>query len=196
MGTTTKTKPERLVILRRKEVGNPRDFFAKSFTEYREGFKHNGESWIGLEKLHRLTSEHSYGLKIIMTDFDKKKYVAFYNQFKVGAGEGYQLTVKGFQSSTSSLYNGMKHNHGMKFTTRDNDQDGWLRGNCARSYGGGGWWYANCGNVRPTGLHLRTRRRRTKRSHQSKNIVYYSGGARGNTYNSWAEAKFILVPKK
>ena len=33
---------ERLVILRRKEVGNPRDFFAKSFTEYREGFKHNG----------------------------------------------------------------------------------------------------------------------------------------------------------
>ena len=56
--------------------------------------------------------------------------------------------------------------------------------------------YANCGNVRPTGLHLRTRRRRTKRSHQSKNIVYYSGGARGNTYNSWAEAKFILVPKK
>ena len=56
--------------------------------------------------------------------------------------------------------------------------------------------YANCGNVRPTGLHLRTRRRRTKRSHQSKNIVYYSGGSRGNTYNSWAEAKFILVPKK
>merc|ERR1711971_506464 len=143
--TTITTKPERLVMLRRKEVGNPRDFFAKSFTEYREGFKSHGESWIGLEKLHRLTSEHSYG---------------------------------------------------MKFTTRDNDQDGWLRGNCARSYGGGGWWFANCGNVRPTGLHLRTRRRRTKRSHQSKNIVYYSGGARGNTYNSWAEAKFILVPKK
>ena len=98
---------ERLVVLRRKEVGNPRDFFAKSFAEYREGFKLNGtntsqniesqstfhnperklcflgESWIGLERLHRLTSEHSYGLKIVMTDFDAKKYVAFYNQFKV-----------------------------------------------------------------------------------------------------------------
>ena len=42
-----------------------------------------GEIWIGLETLHRLTSENSYGLKIVMTDFDKKKYFAFYNRFKV-----------------------------------------------------------------------------------------------------------------
>ena len=34
---------ERLVMLRRKEVGNPRDFFAKSFAEYQEGFKGNGK---------------------------------------------------------------------------------------------------------------------------------------------------------
>ena len=114
MSTLSISILERLVILRRKEVGNPRDFFAKSFTEYREGFEHNGtlqsmfashwnnpdpkfhflgESWIGLEKLHRLTSEHSYGLKIIMTDFDKKKYVAFYNQFKVSSADGIKLTT-------------------------------------------------------------------------------------------------------
>ena len=42
-----------------------------------------GEIWIGLETLHRLTSENSYGLKIVMTDFDNKKYFAFYNRFKV-----------------------------------------------------------------------------------------------------------------
>ena len=97
------------MILRRRDVGNPRGYFAKSFAEYQEGFEENGkqlksqplymdhipsnpdrklyflgESWIGLDTLHNLTSEHSYGLKIIMTDFDNSTYVAFYNRFKVG----------------------------------------------------------------------------------------------------------------
>ena len=58
--------------------------------------------------------------------------------------------------------------------------------------------YANCGNVRPTGMHRRNRKayKRTKRSHDAKNIVFYSGGDRGNTYDSWAEAEFILIPTK
>merc|ERR1719481_1401149 len=81
---------------------------------------------------------------------------------------------------------GMKHNNGMNFTTLDTDQDKWQGGNCARSYGGGGWWYNNCGNVRPTGLHRRLKERR-KRSHAAKNIVYYSGGERGNSFDSWKE---------
>ena len=42
-----------------------------------------GESWIGLDKLHQLTSERSYSLKITMTDYDKKTFVAVYNNFKV-----------------------------------------------------------------------------------------------------------------
>ena len=28
----------------------------------------------------------------------------------------------------------------MQHLSRDKDQDGWLAGNCAKSYGGGGWW--------------------------------------------------------
>ena len=43
----------------------------------------SGESWLGLDNLHRLTSKHSYKLKITMTDFDRKEYVAVYDQFKV-----------------------------------------------------------------------------------------------------------------
>ena len=42
-----------------------------------------GESWIGLDELLRLTSQQSYLLKIIMTDFDGASYVAVYDQFKV-----------------------------------------------------------------------------------------------------------------
>ena len=42
-----------------------------------------GEIWIGLDKLHQLTNERLYSLKITMTDYDGKKYEALYNQFKV-----------------------------------------------------------------------------------------------------------------
>ena len=42
-----------------------------------------GESWLGLDKLHRLTSLASFGLKITMTDFDGKRYTAHYDHFKV-----------------------------------------------------------------------------------------------------------------
>ena len=42
-----------------------------------------GESWLGLEKLHQLTSEGSYSLHITLKDFDQKTYVAVYDQFQV-----------------------------------------------------------------------------------------------------------------
>ena len=41
-----------------------------------------GEVWIGLDKLHQLTSARSYSLEITMTDYDGKKYRAVYEQFE------------------------------------------------------------------------------------------------------------------
>ena len=43
----------------------------------------SGEFWLGLEALHKLTSEGSYSLHILMKDFDQKSYVAVYDQFEV-----------------------------------------------------------------------------------------------------------------
>merc|ERR1712192_91615 len=59
-----------MVILSRKDVGNPVDYFDKNFEEYKAGFESGGEFWLGLEQLHMLTSEGSYNLKITMKDFD------------------------------------------------------------------------------------------------------------------------------
>ena len=83
----------------RKKVGNPVDFFDKTFDEYQEGFSANGllkqqlnqidkknfsgESWLGLDRIHGLTIQQYYQLKITLTDFDGKKYVAVYDEFKV-----------------------------------------------------------------------------------------------------------------
>ena len=86
-------------MLVRKQCENPTDYFDKTFAEYQEGFSANGEFqqnddkktkhifpgevWIGLDKLHQLTSERSFSLRIIMTDYDGKKYKAVYEQIEV-----------------------------------------------------------------------------------------------------------------
>ena len=45
----------------------------------------SGESWIGLDNLHRLTSQRSYSLKLTMTDYDGTDYVAVFENFKVNS---------------------------------------------------------------------------------------------------------------
>ena len=87
-------------MLARKKVGNPAYYFHKTFAEYQKGFCAkgelklksiynifihipSGESWLGLDNLHSLTSQQDYKLKITMTDFDGKKYIAVYDQFVV-----------------------------------------------------------------------------------------------------------------
>ena len=42
-----------------------------------------GESWLGLKKVHQLTSERDYSLHVNLTDFDGKSYSAVYDLFKV-----------------------------------------------------------------------------------------------------------------
>ena len=80
-----------------------------------------GESWLGLDNLHRLTSQRSYKLKITMTDFDQREYVAVFDHFEVrpkkrgnidnitdlktqvGPGDEYRLTLRGFNDGLSTL---------------------------------------------------------------------------------------------
>ena len=38
---------------------------------------------MGLDRLHQLTNSNDYKLKITLTDFDSKQYVAVYEDFKV-----------------------------------------------------------------------------------------------------------------
>ena len=101
----------------------------------------SGELWLGLEKVHQLTSKGSYSLNITMTDFDNQTYVAVYEQFQVtmmmmmmmiilmmlmqvGPGEDYVLTVGGFNQAKSTLGDSMITSYswanlnGMKFSTK------------------------------------------------------------------------------
>jgi len=178
-----------VVMLVRKQCENPTDYFDKTFAEYQEGFSANGEVWIGLDKLHQLTSERSYSLKIIMTDYDGSKYQAVYEQFEVGPGDGYVLTLGKFNAARSTLGDSLldKNNiNGMKFSAKDRDQDVW-KGHCAKAWTGG-WWYKHCADAHPTGLSSATK------IIDGKYVYYWHGGERGDSRDSWSEAEYLLVP--
>jgi hypothetical protein len=131
------------MVLQRKQVGNPVGYFDKTFAEYKTGFESRGEGFLGLEKLHQLTSEASYSLWFGVKDWDGKIHLAVWDQFQVGPGDDYRLTMRGFNDAKSTPQRTrysenltrifkLSFNQ-MRFSTRDRDQDdmfgeGWNSG--------------------------------------------------------------------
>ena len=136
--------------------------FNRYWSEYEEGFgnlpdddKHTtGEFWIGLRSLHCLTSQGQWELRIDYMFPNKTKGYLFYPYFRVGpASDDYQLSISGFSGNTTDPFS-TKMINGMKFTTRDRDNDNWHEDNCAvhvQHAGGnaGGWWYSSCSHIHP-----------------------------------------------
>ena len=88
------------------------------------------------------------------------------------------MQIENHQIETNNLY-----------SPRDRDQDIY-DGNCAERFNGG-WWYQACHRAHPTGLSSATKQDGFNGAYY---VSYYSGGERGNTYSSWSEAEYLLVP--
>lgn len=125
---------------------NGKEDFRRNWTEYREGFDSFDEDFfLGLEKIHRLTSSHRHELQINMKDIYGTHIYAVYDQFEV-SGEDDQYRLFSLGNCTGNEY-GRKdylreHEH-QKFYTYDRDVPGY---HCAQSHLVGGWWFAKvCG---------------------------------------------------
>ena len=73
--------------------------FYRDWTYYKRGFGSLiGEFWLGLDKIHRLTSSGKYKIRVDLEDFAGKTYYAEYDLFKVGSeAEKYQLSVGNYE---------------------------------------------------------------------------------------------------
>ena len=115
--------------------------FYRNWADYQQGFGNlSGEFWLGLDKIHRLTTTATE-LYVDMRDFEGNSAYAQYTSFSVGdSSSKYILTVSGYSGtagdSLTSPYNGHK------FSTRDQDNDADSR-NCAQAFKGA-WQYGNC----------------------------------------------------
>lgn len=117
--------------------------FYKSWLDYVHGFGSlSGEFWLGLEKLHALTSSEIHELLILLEDFDGNHRWAHYSAFVLaGEKEHYAISVLGHYNGTAG--DSLSYHAGHKFSTFDMDNDGWGDGNCAQAHSGA-WWYNAC----------------------------------------------------
>ncbi|XP_005101289.3 tenascin-R [Aplysia californica] len=123
--------------------------FFRGWTDYKNGFGDlSGNFWLGLEKVHQLTSQERYELRFDLK-FQGKNYFASYDNFSLsGETENYKIHLSGFSGNASDS---MAYHNGMAFSTKDRDNDNSSGGSCANSYNGA-WWYNGCHNVNLNGL--------------------------------------------
>ena len=131
-------------VLQRRKDGST-DLKNRDWVEYEDGFGNlHGEFWIGLRSMHCLTSQGHWELRIDYHLKNGTKSYLHYNKFAIGsANDQYPLNTSGFDSiGLTDPFNSFTPQNGMKFTSRDRDNDLYIL-NCA--YHRGGFWHSKCG---------------------------------------------------
>ena len=126
--------------------------FYRGWADYVKGFGDlNGEFWLGLNKIHRLTNlPTSTALRVDLEDFDGNKRYAKYSTFRVkDSSRKYELQVSSYSGNAGDSFS---YHNGMQFTTKDQDNDQ-SNSNCATQYKGA-WWYKACHLSNLNGYYL------------------------------------------
>ena len=86
-------------VFQRRQDGSV-DFF-RGWNDYKQGFGNlNGEFWLGLDKIHRLTVSGGYKLRVDLEDHQGKTVFAEYKSF-AGTGEKakYRLSLGSYSDT-------------------------------------------------------------------------------------------------
>ena len=150
--------------------------FYRDWEDYEKGFgKLDGEFWLGLSKIHRLTKAGaSNSLRVELADFKIRTAYAKYSTFNVDDGiSAYKLTVSGY---TGTAGDSLAYHSGQKFSTKDRDNDSHPSGSCA-VLRQGAWWYGSC-------------------HYSNLNGIYQTDGSNGDQYVIWQHWKNNRVSLK
>uniref|UniRef100_A0A8W8J3G1 Fibrinogen C-terminal domain-containing protein n=1 Tax=Magallana gigas TaxID=29159 RepID=A0A8W8J3G1_MAGGI len=132
-----------------KRVDGSTDFY-RTWKEYKEGFGTPSRNyWIGNEVIHHLTNTSHQKIRIVLQRYSGEKGRAEYSKFAVGDEKSkYKLTVSGY---SGTIGDSLGSHNGLKFTTKDQDNDN-NKDNCAKLHYGG-WWYGACFATNLNGLY-------------------------------------------
>ena len=129
-----------------------------TWADYKAGFGSiDADFWLGLEKMHLLTSSQRYRLRVeVQANSSNLWYSAEYWSFKIGdeLNDKYRLEVSGYSGDAGDSLQyegdyegdgkfGCYNHNGATFSTIDQDNDDRATGNCAVGRRGG-WWYRCC----------------------------------------------------
>ncbi|XP_052871170.1 fibrinogen-like protein A, partial [Anopheles cruzii] len=169
-----------LVIQRRFD--GSLDFY-RNWTEYRDGFGDiEDEFWIGLERIHQLTSGRPHELMVELRDFKGNYKFALFDAFEIGSeAEQYNLKTLGAYRGTAG--DSLSYNKNMKFSTYDRDNDDYGPLNCV-AFHEGAWWYNVCSNSNLNGPY------KNIVDHRSMFWYYFSGSNEGLSFS-----RMMIRPK-
>ncbi|KAK7099359.1 uncharacterized protein [Littorina saxatilis] len=116
--------------------------FYKGWEAYRSGFGDlQGNFWLGLDKLHNMTSSGDFLLRIDLQKFDGTNGSGIYTGFHIaGVDQNFRLNFDSFAGGNAG--DSLSYHNKQQFSTHDADHDTYS-GNCAREYHGA-WWYKIC----------------------------------------------------
>uniref|UniRef100_A0A182YSC9 Fibrinogen C-terminal domain-containing protein n=1 Tax=Anopheles stephensi TaxID=30069 RepID=A0A182YSC9_ANOST len=145
-------QPGAYTVIQNRQDGST-DFY-RGYSEYRSGFGEfdGGDYWLGLDRIHNITSSGEYELFILLEDFEKNVTYARYDNFEIGSGNDFYPITKldGYSGSAGDSYGSVV---GVLFSAYDLDLDN-SESNCAVS-NRGAWWYTDCGQSNLNGLYLK-----------------------------------------
>lgn len=140
-------------IIQRRGPDADADYFNKDWKSYKNGFgTFHGSFWLGLEKIHRITSSDNYQLYIGMQATWGREAWARFSTFRVGdEASQYTLTVDGYDSE-GTAGNSLHDHSGLKFSTFDRNNDRSSSEVCSQQRSGG-WWFDGCHDANLNGRY-------------------------------------------
>ncbi|KAH8420023.1 hypothetical protein KR009_005021 [Drosophila setifemur] len=128
--------------------------FNRKWADYKIGFGlPTSEFFMGLDKLHQITSSDNYELLVELQNRKQEPRYALYDHFSIGSeSEQYRLNVLGkYQGDAADA---LRQHTGKKFSTQDQDNDE-SESNCAAAQSGAFWYGSSCNLSNPFGLYQR-----------------------------------------
>ncbi|KAH8308060.1 hypothetical protein KR059_005826, partial [Drosophila kikkawai] len=108
------------IILRRTDGSE--DFY-REWMDYEKGFGQvDGEHFVGLARLHALSSSVPQELLILMEDYEGEQRYGMYDNFTVG-GEANNYTLESLGNFSGTAGDSLTYHLGMQFSTKDRDND-------------------------------------------------------------------------
>ena len=134
--------------------------FDRVWADYKKGFGDiNGDFWLGLDNMHRLTNQKTLTYMLRLTLWSGKiPYVRDYASVKIASEKSnYYITLGSASGYTMASHMDQFRNKYFSTKDKDNTSSSYKRYACASSYStsrGGGWWFGSyssyyCGTFNP-----------------------------------------------
>ncbi|XP_008582159.1 PREDICTED: angiopoietin-related protein 4 [Galeopterus variegatus] len=141
-------------VIQRRQDGSVD--FNRPWEAYKTGFGDpQGEFWLGLEKVHRITGDRGSRLAVHLQDWDGNAESLQFPFHLGGEDTAYSLQLTAPVASKLGAVTVTPKGLSLPFSTWDQDHDLRRDKNCAKSLSGG-WWFGTCSHSNLNGQYFRS----------------------------------------